>query len=71
MRAGTVGAAYLDVFEREPLPAESPLWTMDEVLLTPHCSDNVDDWPLRFAAAFTDNVDRWRAGAPLANVIAP
>ncbi len=71
LRAGTVGAAYLDVFEREPLPAESPLWTMDEVLLTPHCSDNVDDWPLRFAAAFADNVDRWRAGAPLANVIAP
>lgn len=71
LRAGTVGAAYLDVFEREPLPAESPLWTMDEVLLTPHCSDNVDDWPLRFAAAFADNIDRWRAGAPLANVIAP
>lgn len=71
LRAGIVGAAYLDVFEREPLPAESPLWAMDEVLLTPHCSDNVDDWPLRFAAAFADNMDRWRAGAPLANVVAP
>ena len=62
LRTGHLGGAYLDVFETEPLPDESPLWTMPNVLVTPHASDNVLGWPRRFAELFADNLDRWRAG---------
>jgi phosphoglycerate dehydrogenase-like enzyme len=65
---GRLGGAYLDVFETEPLPADSPLWRMDNVMVTPHVADSVPDWPARFAAFFADNLDRWLAGEPLANV---
>ena len=71
LRSGHVGSAYLDVFETEPLPAESPLWSMRNVLITPHASDNVAGWPRRFAALFADNLDRWQAGEPLLNRVSP
>ncbi len=71
LRSGHLGGAYLDVFEAEPLPAESPLWTMPNVLITPHASDSIHDWPRRFAALFADNLDRWRAGEPLLNQVTP
>ena len=38
LNAGEIAGAYLDVFEREPLPEESPLWGMDKVLIQPHLS---------------------------------
>ncbi len=69
LRSGHLGGAYLDVFETEPLPAESPLWTMPNVILTPHASDNIVGWPRRFAELFADNLDRWRAGEPLVNPV--
>ena len=59
------------MFETDPLPAESPLWSMRNVLITPHASDNVVGWPRRFAALFADNLDRWRAGEPLLNRVSP
>lgn len=71
LRSGHIGAAYLDVFEREPLPSESPLWSMENVLITPHASDNVVDWPARFAEVFADNLDRWRRDEPLRFVVNP
>ncbi len=71
LRSGQVAGAYLDVFETEPLPAESPLWSMRNVLITPHASDNITGWPRRFAALFADNLERWRAGEPLLNVVSP
>ena len=71
LRSGRLGGAYLDVFETEPLPAESPLWAMRNVLITPHASDNIVGWPRRFAALFADNLDRWRDGAPLLNPVTP
>lgn len=43
LNGGTIAGAYLDVFEVEPLPPSSPLWTMDNVFITPHCADNVAD----------------------------
>ncbi len=69
MQLGHLSAAYLDVFETEPLPPESPLWDLPNVLITPHASDNVSDWPIRFAAKFCDNVERWNNGEPLENLI--
>ncbi|MEM1385690.1 MAG: D-2-hydroxyacid dehydrogenase [Pseudomonadota bacterium] len=70
LRSGQVGGAWLDVFEVEPLPAESPLWTMENVLLSPHASDQVRDWEDRFAVLFADNLSRWRAGKPLLRQVA-
>ena len=71
LRSGHLGGAYLDVFETEPLPAESPLWDMPNVLITPHASDNIHGWSRRFAALFADNLDRWRAGERLLNLVKP
>jgi phosphoglycerate dehydrogenase-like enzyme len=69
LESGHLGGAYLDVFETEPLPPESPLWRLDNVIVTPHAAENIDDWPRRFAAFFADNLDRWRAGEPLENLV--
>ena len=66
-----IGGAYLDVFETEPLPAESALWEMENVFLTPHASDGVDDWPERFGGFFADNLEKWCAGETLDNLVRP
>ena len=66
-----VAGAYLDVFETEPLPKDSPLWQKPNVLLTPHAADAVSDWPVRFADYFADNLQRWCDGEPLHNVVTP
>ena len=71
LHSGHLGGAYLDVFETEPLPAESPLWTMPNVLITPHSSDNIHGWPRRFAELFAENLGRWRSGQPLLNQVTP
>ena len=68
---GHIRGAYLDVFETEPLPNDSPLWEMPNVMLTPHASDGVGDWPERFGRYFGDNLERWQAGVALENVVSP
>src|SRR5262249_34761062 len=70
LQEGRIGGAYLDVFESEPLSAASPLWALPNVLITPHASDNVADWPLRLASFFADNLESWNSGRPLFNEIA-
>ena len=66
-----VGAAYLDVFETEPLPTSSPLWGKGSVFITPHAADAVPDWPTRFAGFFGDNLERWVRGETLVNIVRP
>ena len=71
LRSGRLGGVALDVFETEPLPPESPFWTLDNVIVTPHSSSVYDGWARRSAEMFCDNAARWLAGAPLENVVDP
>jgi phosphoglycerate dehydrogenase-like enzyme len=66
---GTLGGAALDVFEHEPLPGDSPLWTHPSVLITPHTSwIRADHWDV-MSKLFADNLRRFEAGEPLANAV--
>ncbi|WP_145600777.1 D-2-hydroxyacid dehydrogenase [Prauserella rugosa] len=69
LRAGDIAGAALDVFDTEPLPADHPLWTMDQVLISPHMSGDVVGWRNELVAVFAENFRRWRAGEPLRNVV--
>jgi phosphoglycerate dehydrogenase-like enzyme len=69
LASGRIAGAALDVFEEEPLPADSPLWNMEQVIVCPHMSGDVEGWEADFAAVFYDNVDRWLRGASLRNVV--
>ena len=69
LRAGTIAGAALDVFAREPLPADSPLWDLDNVILTPHIAGGTDRYHERATELFCANLQRYIAGEPLANVL--
>lgn len=69
LQGGHLKGAYLDVFEQEPLPLDSPLWSMPNVLITPHAADDVFGWPATFGELFCKNLDRWLADQPLINVV--
>ncbi len=62
-------SAYLDVFETEPLPADSPLWGLENVYLTPHSADQVQLWPSIFAKFFGDNLERYMRGEALEKTV--
>lgn len=68
---GRLAGAVLDVFAEEPLPPDSPLWSQERVIITPHVSDSVADWRRRFADFFAENLERWTAGQPLLNELDP
>ena len=69
LRSGHLGGAALDVFEIEPLPAESPLYQMQNVLLSPHSADNTQTWLHEAMQFFIDNFDRFHRGQPLLNIV--
>ena len=69
LRVGRVGAAALDVFETEPLSPESELYTLENVILTPHVSGNSNHFWDRAMALFRENLRRDLAGAPLLNQV--
>jgi len=69
LQHGKLAAAGLDVFEEEPLPHDSPLWAMDNVLITPHSSGVTPKYNERAFAIFLDNLKRYRAGEKLHNVV--
>jgi phosphoglycerate dehydrogenase-like enzyme len=71
LESGHLGGASLDVFPQEPLPADHPLWTMPNVILTPHTSgfrhghwDEVVDF-------FAENIERFQRGEPLKHQVSP
>jgi phosphoglycerate dehydrogenase-like enzyme len=69
LQAGRIAGAALDVFETEPLPADSPLWDMQDVIVSPHMSGDVVGWRGMLVDQFLDNLARYRAGEPLQNVV--
>jgi phosphoglycerate dehydrogenase-like enzyme len=71
LESGAVGHAVLDVFEVEPLPAESPFWAHPRVTITPHSSGMSVGNAARNDALFLENLRRYLAGEPLANEAAP
>lgn len=68
LREGRIAGAGLDVFEQEPLPADSPLWTLPNVLITPHTSGITPHYFRRAAALFAENLRRYLAGERLNNL---
>ena len=67
LREEWIAGAGLDVTEREPLPADSPLYGLPNVILTPHISGNSIHYDERLADLFANNLRRYRAGEPLLN----
>jgi phosphoglycerate dehydrogenase-like enzyme len=66
---GRLGGAALDVFRQEPLPPDHPLWSLPNVLITPHTSGfRTDHWDAA-TALFADNLRRFAGGEPLLNVV--
>jgi phosphoglycerate dehydrogenase-like enzyme len=71
LRDRRIAAAVLDVFATEPLPADSPLWTLPNVLVTPHAAALSARENERIAELFADNLRRFLDGRPLGNVVEP
>ncbi|MGE5560502.1 MAG: D-2-hydroxyacid dehydrogenase [Chloroflexota bacterium] len=69
LQDGRIAGAGLDVFEPEPLPADSPLWSLPNVILTPHCSARSPYINQRTVAMFAENLRRFAAGEELLNVV--
>ncbi|MDP9349432.1 MAG: D-2-hydroxyacid dehydrogenase, partial [Gemmatimonadota bacterium] len=69
LREGRLRGAALDVFTREPLPPESPLWGLPNVLVTPHVSGTSHRFWQRETALIVENLRRYLSGEPLQNVV--
>lgn len=68
LQAGRLRGAALDVFAEEPLPAESPLWAMANVIISPHSASTVVQENDRLVDLFIENLHRYLDGRPLINV---
>jgi phosphoglycerate dehydrogenase-like enzyme len=69
LQNGVIGGAALDVFSREPLPADSPLWKLPNVILSPHVSGFTPHYDERAMQLFAENLRRYVAGEKLLNVV--
>ncbi|MEW6547813.1 MAG: D-2-hydroxyacid dehydrogenase [Bacillota bacterium] len=69
LKAGWIAGAGLDVFATEPLPPQSELWGLPNVVLTPHMGGSMEDYEERALEIFVDNLRRFLAGEPLLNVV--
>ncbi|MGH3184505.1 MAG: NAD(P)-dependent oxidoreductase, partial [Streptosporangiaceae bacterium] len=67
LRAGQIAGAALDVFEREPLAPDHPFWEMENVLISPHCTDRTrtPHWTELGMRCFLENFRRYRTERPL------
>ncbi len=71
LRGGVIAGAGLDVFEREPLSTDSPLYEMENVIITPHVSGASPTYFDRAIPLFCENLRRYLAGVPMLNVVDP
>jgi phosphoglycerate dehydrogenase-like enzyme len=69
LQSGHLGGAFLDVFAHEPLPQDSPLWTLPQVMVTPHAAGHSDGNETRVGQMFLDNLRSWTEGVPLRNTV--
>ena len=69
LRAGTISGAALDVFDQEPLPPDSPLWDLDNLLITPHTAGMAHNLWERHYAVFSENMRRYLARQPLLGMV--
>lgn len=69
LRSGTIAGAALDVYEREPLPQDSPLWGLPNIIVSPHVCGDVDGWETAVVEVFADNLRRFIADEPLHNLV--
>ncbi len=69
LRTRRIRGAALDVFDKEPLPPDSPFWELENVLLSAHCADHVEGWVEDAVVFFVEQFSRWRKGEPLRNVV--
>ncbi|MEU0002949.1 D-2-hydroxyacid dehydrogenase [Streptomyces sp. NPDC006314] len=64
-----IAGAALDVFATEPLPGDSPLWGLPDLIVSPHMSGDTVGWRDELGAQFVELYERWAAGRSLANVV--
>jgi phosphoglycerate dehydrogenase-like enzyme len=69
LERGEIGGAGLDVFEEEPLPEDSPLWDLDNVILSPHVSGFTPEYDERATDLFAENLRRFVIGETLINQV--
>jgi len=67
LRAGRLGGAGLDALTTEPLPADHPLWTLENVMISPHSSNSSPRVRERTLALFIENLRRFKSGEDLLN----
>ena len=67
LASGKIAGAALDVFEQEPLPADSPLWGLDNLIIAPHISGFTTRYDEKAAALFAENLERYLNNQPLFN----
>lgn len=70
LEAGHLAGAVVDVTDPEPLPVESPLWEMPNVMITPHVAGQSARRIDNMTRLFAENLRRWQTGAPLINALA-
>jgi len=64
-----IRGAALDVFDQEPLPQGHPFYSLENVLLSPHCADHTADWLDDSMRFFLAQLERFRSGETLLNVV--
>jgi phosphoglycerate dehydrogenase-like enzyme len=69
LKSGKIAGAGLDVFEEEPLPEHSPLWSLENVIITAHYSGNTPHYDARAFEIFLENLENYTTGKPMRNVV--
>jgi len=69
LAAKQIRGAGLDVFEHEPIPKGDPIWSLENVLISPHTADHTSTWLNQAMQFFVEQYERFRNGKPLENVV--